>query len=50
MARDELIVMYALALATRSHTDYKQTIDAAIEAVDYLLERLHELPEGQHVR
>lgn len=42
MNREELIVMYALVLASRPHTDYKATIDAAFNAADYLLKRLQE--------
>jgi hypothetical protein len=42
MNREELIVMYAFMLATRSNTDYKSNIDVAFKAVDYLLEKLEE--------
>lgn len=42
MNRHELIVMYSLALATRAHTDHRDTIDSAVQAVDYLLETLAE--------
>ncbi len=45
MTRDELLILYSLALATRQNTDFVQTIDAAEKAVDYLISKLKEKPD-----
>lgn len=44
--RDELLILYALAVATRQNTDYVDTVDTAEEIVDYLIEKLEVKPDG----
>lgn len=42
MSRHELIIAFAIALATRHHTSYDQTNEAAVLAADHLLKLLEQ--------
>jgi len=45
MTRHELIILYALVLASRPNTDVRNTNEAAVAAADHLIELLKQQEE-----